>query len=238
MTLPAGVVALTAEQMRRVDEGAVAAGVPVSAMMDQAADRVLELASRLVPGLPGKRIVVLVGVGNNGGGGAAAARKWLAAGARPHLVLARKRAEYRGAVAEHVAAFEAAGGKVLEGFQEKAFEDAALVLDALLGYGAQGPPTGSYSLLIKAANFSLKPLLSLDLPSGLDPTTGALPGPCIRARATLTLAMPKTGLLAPGAQKVVGELWLGDVGVPVSAYQKLGLAAGNPFRDGPLLRLA
>lgn len=62
-------------------------------------------------------------------------------------------------------------------------------------------------------------MIALDVPSGIDSTTGEAPGPSIRADLTLTLALPKTGLDTPG----VGELWLTDIGIPAAVYRRIGL---------------
>ncbi len=81
------------------------------------------------------------------------------------------------------------------------------------------------------------PILSLDLPSGLDATTGQAHDPTIRASATLTLALPKTGLRAPGASAYVGELYLADIGVPPALYTHLGLSVGPLFAAHEIVRL-
>jgi len=83
-----------------------------------------------------------------------------------------------------------------------------------------------------------KPILALDAPSGLDSTTGQLADPCIRATATLTLALPKVGLLSETAREVVGELFLADIGVPRKLYASLGLRVPALFGVGPILRLS
>ena len=114
----------------------------------------------------------------------------------------------------------------------------ALLIDALLGYSAKGAPRGEIATLIAAADRSGIPLLALDLPSGLDPDTGMAMSPHITARATLTLAAPKAGLLVPEAQAAVGDLYVGDISVPGSVYAQLGLAApGAMFASGPILRV-
>lgn len=76
-------------------------------------------------------------------------------------------------------------------------------------------------------------MLALDVPSGLDTSLGIIGDPCIRATATMTLALPKTGLgLAP---TVVGELYLADIGVPRSVYEAFGIDLHDPFADGPVV---
>ena len=89
-----------------------------------------------------------------------------------------------------------------------------LVIDAILGYDVQGEPQGKARALIRLANSSIAPILSLDAPSGLDTTTGQLYTPHIRAAATLTLALPKIGLLTEPGRGATGQLYLADISVP------------------------
>jgi len=115
----------------------------------------------------------------------------------------------------------------------------ALILDALLGYGSKGDPRPPIKNWIERANASGIPILSLDSPSGLDATTGEPGQPCIRAATTMTLALPKTGLLAPQAREFVGELYLADIGVPPELYASasLGKSIGPIFAKGPIIHL-
>ena len=85
---------------------------------------------------------------------------------------------------------------------------ADLILDAIMGYGLTGNPRGDAAEWIERANGSGRRILALDAPSGLDTTTGMPGQPCVRARATLTLALPKTGLLAGRARPFVGDLYV------------------------------
>jgi NAD(P)H-hydrate epimerase len=112
-----------------------------------------------------------------------------------------------------------------------------LLVDALIGYGLSGPPTGMSATLIRAANESRIPILALDAPSGLDTTTGTIHDPCIRAEATLTLALPKVGLLSPAARAVVGELYVADIGVPPSVYAAMGLAVPRLFAGADVIHV-
>ena len=111
---------------------------------------------------------------------------------------------------------------------------ADLVIDALIGYSLRGDPAGAAAELITWATGQAAPVLALDTPSGLDLTTGVAGTPAVRATATLTLALPKAGLLdAPG----VGELYLADISVPPLVYQRMGIAVPELFRQSSLLRI-
>ena len=112
-----------------------------------------------------------------------------------------------------------------------------MILDALIGYGLTGDPRGPIAEWIERADAASRPILSLDTPSGLDETTGVPGLPCIRATATLTLALPKTGLLTPAARAFVGDLYLADISVPPELYRRLGWDVGPLFADDTIIRI-
>jgi NAD(P)H-hydrate epimerase len=114
-----------------------------------------------------------------------------------------------------------------------------LILDGLTGYGISGEPHGAVARLIRWANSGSAPILALDLPSGLDATLGPVHQVCIRADATLTLAVPKQGLLIEGASDLVGVLYLADIGVPPQVYAAMGIDGmwERRFADGEILRV-
>src|SRR4029077_15621685 len=85
--------------------------------------------------------------------------------------------------------------------------DYDLLIDGLIGYGLEGNPRDRVAAMIKDANASGRPILALDLPSGMNATTGEIYDPCIKATATITLALPKTGFLVPSAMPYVGDLY-------------------------------
>lgn len=114
---------------------------------------------------------------------------------------------------------------------------ADLIVDAIIGYGLVGNPRGQAAEWIRRAIAAQRPILALDAPSGLDTTTGQAGDPCLKASATLTLALPKGGLLAAAARPYVGDLYLADIGVPPELYRRLGLEVGPIFAAGPIVAL-
>jgi NAD(P)H-hydrate epimerase len=119
---------------------------------------------------------------------------------------------------------------------------ANFIIDAMIGYGLQGKPRPPVSGWITKANQSRSPILALDAPTGLDATTGKPATYCIKAKATMTLAMPKMGLLTNAAQPYVGDLYLADIGVPPELYQSPTLSLNienNPhyFDKGCIIKL-
>ena len=117
------------------------------------------------------------------------------------------------------------------------FDGADLIVDGLLGYSAKGAPRGEMESLIRDADRSRVPILAVDLPSGLDPDSGVPLGIAIRAACTVTLAVPKTGLLVTAARNLVGELLLADIGIPPAAYERFGVDARALFTEGDMVRV-
>ena len=106
------------------------------------------------------------------------------------------------------------------------------MLDSLLGYSARGNPREPIGGLIRKANASGVPILSVDIPSGLDATDGEPSDPCVEAKATVTLGFPKTGFLNPRSRRYVGELYLGDVSLPVEVYRERSQSVTAFVREG------
>lgn len=218
---------VTADQMREVDRLMTEElHIDLVQMMENAGRALAEQARRMVGASYNARIVVLAGGGGNGGGGAAAARRLAIWGADVSLVLAQPRASMSPVAARQVDIAESSGVVLTD---ERALAGAALIIDALVGYSLRDGPRGRVAELITAANASHVPILALDLPSGLDPDTGEAHLPTVRANATLTLALPKAGLLAPCARGWVGELYLADISVPAAVYRKLRIDVGPIF---------
>ena len=220
------VPALTTEQMRAVDRAMVEdLHIELVQMMENAGRNLAELAiTRFSP----TSVTVLAGPGGNGGGGLVAARHLINRGFQVQVVLAEPGSLTP--VPAHQADILARMG-VSTAPRPSA---ADLVIDALIGYSLRGDPVGTAAELITWANDQAAPVLALDTPSGLDLTTGAAGTPAVWAAATLTLALPKVGLLnAPNA----GELYLADISVPSLVYQRMGLAVPALFRSSSLLRI-
>src|SRR5207245_4387333 len=116
-----------------------------------------------------------------------------------------------------------------------ALRDYDLLIDALMGYGLEGNPRDMVAVMIKDANASGRPILALDVPSGMNATTGEAYDPCIKAAATITLALPKTGFLAPIARPYLGDLYLADISIPRTVYASLG-QQNLPFQKDLLLK--
>jgi NAD(P)H-hydrate epimerase len=187
--------------------------------------------------IAGQRIVLLCGTGNNGGGGMVAARHLVAWGAAVMPVLIGSRNRLKPIPRRQWAILERLG-LVIEGRNVPRPRSPDLIIDAVYGYGFHGDPPRRAADWIEWANRRNCPVLALDLPSGLEATTGRPAVPCVRAGATLTLALPKRGLLATQARPYVGDLYLTDLAVPPTIYHSLGIEVGVPFERASIVRLA
>jgi NAD(P)H-hydrate epimerase len=229
MTADAGrdVPALTTDQMREVDRSMIEdVHIELIQMMENAGRSLAQLAiARFAP----LSVAVLAGPGGNGGGGLVAARHLLNRGCTVSVVLSKP--DTLTAVPAHQADILGRMGAVMAELPAPA----DLVVDALIGYSLRGDPTGRVATLIEWANEQPAPILALDTPSGLDVTTGVAGTPHIQATATLTLALPKVGLIDTPA---VGELYLADISVPAIVYQRMGLTPPPLFRDDVVIRLS
>jgi NAD(P)H-hydrate epimerase len=191
----------------------------------------------------GQRVVVLCGGGTKGASGIAAIRHMVNWGLVVEPVFGEVEQEM-GYVARrqfqilrNAGIVEPVDGATAEMTIEEHLVRADLVVDALLGYGADGPPAGMAGALINLAVDAKRPVLALDMPTGVSAATGEPSFPAIRAITTLALDLPKLGLLEPAARTFVGDLYLADLGVPRTAYDRMGIALGAVFSDGPIVRL-
>ena len=245
--LPAihGVPSVTAAQMAEVDRITIEElHIPVEVLMENAGRQIAAAARAFLGGnVAGKRVIALIGSGNNGGDAAVALRHLVNWGAevRAELVAPqeRMRETTRTQIGRLLLATNSRVATVRDASELGPKDlDTDLLLDGLLGYSTQGAPRERIATLIGAANASSVPILAVDLPSGLDPDTGALAGMAITAAATVTLALPKLGLLAVAARPHVGQLVLADIGIPHAAFVRVGVKTWTLFEEGDLVRVA
>ena len=205
--------------MRAVDAAAIAELGDV-ALMRAAGQRIAEAAERYARG---KRIVAFAGSGNNGGD-AFAALALLAA--RYKRVVYADVAEKPSAARRDAEKRAVKAGVVMRPFPktrdqaDAALAGCGLALDGLLGTGARLPVPEKYVAPIAALNTCAAPVLAIDVPSGVDALNGAVGEPAVDADATVTLGALKIGLLLEPAKSNVGELWLGEIGLPQAALDE------------------
>jgi NAD(P)H-hydrate epimerase len=227
------VPAVTVEQMREVDRIAMEEfGLGILQMMENAGRNLTENVWEMLEMTPGE-VTILAGGGGNGGGGLCCARHLHNRGFQVNVILDREPSALGGAAAAQLRILRAAGLQPVPPEEaDAALRRADLVVDALIGYSLHGAPRGRASELIALCNASASRVLALDVPSGLDATTGDSPGVVIHAERTLTLALPKTGL-----RSIRGDLFVADIGIPPEVYLSLGLSFEPFFEDRYWIRL-
>ena len=221
---------VTAKQMQAIDKETIEqVGVPGTDLMERAGVLTVKAASDRFGDPKGKPVVILCGKGNNGGDGFVAGRLLLSAGATVSLFLAGHPADVKGDARINLDAFSGAGGQVhtpddLTGKRlEKDLANAHFVIDALFGTGLNQPLREPAADWVKKVEQAGRPVVSVDIPSGINADTGAAPGSAIKADLTVTFACPKRGhFQGPGADHT-GALVVADIGIPQKVVQAAAL---------------
>lgn len=214
---------LTAEEMRRADARACGQLGEVT-LMRAAGVAIARLVERYARG---KRIAAVAGGGNNGGDAFAALAELDASYQR--VVYARPVEQRSAARADAEARARAAGVRIEplpEPMLAERLSAADLILDGILGVGARLPLGEAEAALVRSVNAAGVPVLAIDVPTGIEPTTGAAGDPAVRATITVTLGALKSGLLLDPARGRAGELWL----APIGFDEELVAQEGGRFR--------
>jgi NAD(P)H-hydrate epimerase len=236
------VLYLTTEQMMEVDRAMMEDyGIGLVQMMENAGMNLAHLARvRFLAGDPrGRRVVVMAGSGGNGGGALVCARRLHNYGAQVNVFLTKPAADLKGVPAHQLEILGHMDIFIGKADSLNGMGTPDLIVDGVIGYSLRGAPRGTAVELIRWANEQEAPILALDVPSGVDATSGRVFEQAIKATATMTLALPKEGLRAPGAKGWVGELYLADIGVPPALYAEpaLGLKVGYLFAESDVILL-
>jgi NAD(P)H-hydrate epimerase len=221
--------------MRDVDRVAMELGLTLARMMENAGANLAWLAGAMLGGeVSGRRITVLAGPGGNGGGGLVAARRLIGWGADVAVRLTSDPADLAAVPLEQLRLLEQMQAPIAVG--TGALGATELFIDAILGYGQRGNPRGDAAALVAATADST--VLSLDVPTGLELERGIIAEPAVRAAATLTLALPKEALRAGATRPLVGDLYLADISIPATVYDRLAIGYRSPFSGSPIVQLA
>lgn len=183
-----------------------------------------------------RQLAVLCGAGNNGGDGYVLARLARLAGL-PVRLAAVAGLPRPGSEADTARQGFIAGGGAEEAFSPAPLTQADVVIDALLGTGLDRPPAGAVADAIAAINACGRPVLALDVPSGLNADTGQAPGAVVRADLTVSFVARKQGLYTGLARDCCGQVLFDDLGVPDAAVEQAGEAPAV-LLDLPRLRAA
>lgn len=231
----------TAELMRKLDQKAIQEfGIPGMVLMENAARGTVNALFRFFPRLLNTPVGILAGRGNNGGDALAVARYLVNRGIPSQVFLLAAKDQIGGDAGTNLAILNRMGIPVQEirNQQELNAHKATIaaqeiLIDGILGTGLKGPVSGFLAEAIAFLNSLKKPIVAIDIPSGLDANSGLVLGACIQAQLTVTFGLAKRGLLVqPGAQ-AVGELVIVDISLPCSVIEKETirdyLIEGNSF---------
>jgi ADP-dependent NAD(P)H-hydrate dehydratase / NAD(P)H-hydrate epimerase len=217
---------LTSAEMADADRLAIAGGIAGSELMASAGRAVAEAVAERHSS--GSRIVVVAGPGNNGGDGFVAARLLAERGARVEVMLLGDIGRLKGDAA--LAAKKWTGP--VAAAEPRALAGAEVVIDALFGAGLDRPVEGVARALIEAINAGRAPVYAVDLPSGINGTSGAALGVAVKAAYTITFFRKKPGhLLLPGRLHC-GTIAVADIGIPASVLETI---APKTFENVPPL---
>lgn len=209
----------TPAQVRELDRRASEdCGIPGYELMTRAGQAAFRIARERWP--DARRWLVLCGAGNNAGDGYVVARLALAAGLDVSVVALSDPAQLRGDAATAWRDYHEAGGTT-QPFIAALIDDAELVVDALLGTGLQRPVSGAYLAAIQAVNAEARPVLALDVPSGLDSSNGAVLGAAVWADLTVTFVGQKAGLYVGSGPEYCGEIEFAGLDIPARVVEQL-----------------
>lgn len=214
--------------MTKVDKLAMTKyNISIEEMMENAGRNLARFISELKP--KPKKIIILFGKGNNGGGGLVAARHLLIYDFNVEIISASK--EINKNVRHQLKILSKLNIKPKISFKANKGD---VIIDALIGYNLKGAPRKRFADLIKGINFMKKSglkVVSLDIPSGVDPNKGIIRETYVKANYTLTLALPKKGL------KKLKNVFLVNIGIPNKVYSELGIKTKNHFKDKDVVKI-
>ena len=218
---------VTGREMQEIDKQAVEQyGVPDVLLMDAAAkevaDAVVEFLKDKALFKPGVRVTVFCGGGNNGGDGFGAARWLLAYGAQVKVFfVGADLAKVKGSAAAEMLMYTKAGGRIASPQSEEewltaelAAERSAVLVDAVLGTGFTGELRTTARKACRLMNAAAKPVIAVDIPSGVSADDGSACEDAVRADVTVTMALPKTGLCLYPGRELAGRVQVAAIGMP------------------------
>lgn len=220
------VLLVTGEQMRSLDRCTIEEfNVPSFTLMQRAATGAVKVLRQRFSPRQRRRVLIVAGKGNNGGDGMVCARLLAGKGTSVTAALIARAEDLRGDAARAFRGLRGTGVSIITeagpNQLPSLLSEATLVVDALLGTGLNAPVTGVLAEVITALNSSGKPILSLDIPSGLDSDSGAPRGVAVQATVTATFGFPKIGQVVYPGRAFVGELEVIDIGIPEVAAENV-----------------
>jgi len=226
-------VVLSRDEVRAFDSWAInELGVSGVVLMENAGRSCAELIKERLTGVEGAKVCIFCGTGNNGGDGYVIARHLLNSGFRVVVVIVGDRNRIKGDAKINLDILEGLGQPVeqlslndsdMEGKVKAFAADADMVVDGIFGTGLKGQLSDEYKQLIESINAQNRPILAVDIPSGLDCDSGRGLGAVVRASCTVTFAAVKSGFTSGGASDYTGEIYVASIGVePMQRQGKSG----------------
>jgi ADP-dependent NAD(P)H-hydrate dehydratase / NAD(P)H-hydrate epimerase len=212
---------VTGKEMQTLDRRTITqAHVPSTVLMERAGEGIVRHLEEHCGPARGKTITILCGKGNNGGDGLVVARLLHRRGAQIHVVLLTPATDLgRDAATMYRRLVRVTGRTAIIRFQSAdqvrhLLASSDILIDALLGTGLSSVVTGTYREAIELINSAGKPVIAVDIPSGLHADTGAILGQAIRATLTITCGLPKLGLYVDAGIDQAGVIRVVDIGIP------------------------
>lgn len=223
---------VTASEMAGLDRRTIQEiGIPGMVLMENAARGAADFYREVIPDLVRRRITVVAGGGNNAGDGFVLGRLFHEQGARIRVVCLRPPGRLQGDALTNFLILERIGVPHVVWDEDKDFpaqwgwiQDSDVVIDAILGTGLKSEVQGTYRRIIEGINGLGVPVLAVDIPSGLDATSGRPLGAAVRATATATFGFPKTGHFVEPGCEYTGALKVVDIGIPASVVKSSGIS--------------
>lgn len=208
--------------MRRLDEVAIKKyGIPGLVLMENAGRGVARIIERELSGCNNKRVSIFAGKGNNGGDGFVIARHLSNMGFQAAVYLLAKKSDVKGDAKTNLKIWEKMGGEIKTILSAKGIDKnksailhSALIVDAIFGTGLSSDVKGIHKITIDFINRMNKPVIAVDVPSGLDASNGKVLGSCVKAAITATMAVPKIGLCVYHGADYAGRVEMVDIGMP------------------------
>lgn len=223
------------EEMSIIDKTAIEEyGIPGIVLMENAALSVVEEIKNSLGSLSEKKVIIFAGKGNNGGDALAVARHLHNRGAFVNVYIIGEADAIKGDARINLDIIRKMGLKPVELKGQHIninyisnmmlyINEADMIVDGILGTGLKGEVTGIVSDIVKIINESGKYILSIDIPSGLNGSTGKIMGTCVKADKTVTFGLPKIGLLLHPGCEYAGRVIVADIGIPHNIIHSMNI---------------
>jgi len=216
---------VTTQQIKNIDRRAIRAfGIPGMVLMENAAAAVMTAMEKFFDGLQGVRVGVICGKGNNGGDGLALARRLRISGVPVRVALLASFGALKGEAKANLSILRKMDVEIVQNASSLSLADIVgwsdVLVDALLGVGLSSPLKGTYAQAVAMINSSGRPVVAIDMPTGIDADTGGIMGAAIKADLTVAMTFLKRGhVLYPGAE-YAGTVRVAELGIPAEVAEK------------------